>query len=568
MVRTARRRPLVTETLEGRALPSGGGANYVLSGTQWANPAHITYSIAPDGVDWEVGGNNLNAVFNARFGDGTWQRELARALATWEAVANIEIVPVSESGAWPLRTSGQTAGDPRFGDIRFGGADFNDPQTLAQSYSPPPQGATATVYGNVEVNTAMPWQLGSTFDFYSVMLHETGLALGLSEPPPGGADVVMDTRYGGTRTWLMPGDIAGIQAIYGARTPDAYQARGQGTGMGSAVDLSTAVAGSLQAAVGDVSLPAVGASEYFTVVVPPNGGDTLSVSASAAGISLLSPAVSVYDASGRLVATQSNPAAWSDAVSVQVAGVAPGQRYYVRVTGATNDAFAVGAYQLQVGFPNGNPSVSHSSPPGAGAVVALYQEVLGRVPTAQEQSAWLQQIQAGASPQQLTYALYQSAEHKAVVINGLFETYLGRAADPAAVAVFTTWMNAGAGADDIALALIGSAEFAAAHPTNASSVNAIYEAALGRAPDASGAAQFSQWLSLGATRAQVAQAIFGSDEYRAREIRNAFQTVLARPADPSGLQAFLGVLQPGQGGLDAVYVDLLLSDENMHLVGY
>ncbi|MDR3638088.1 MAG: DUF4214 domain-containing protein [Isosphaeraceae bacterium] len=567
--RTSRtRRPLCPETLEGRALLSGTGANYVLSGTQWSNPAHITYSIAPDGVDWGDGTNNLNAVFNAQFGNGTWQRQVALALATWEAVANITIVPVSESGAWPLWTTGQTQGDPRFGDIRFGGANFNDNQTLAQSFSPPPAGATETAYGNVEINTAMPWNIGSNYDLYSVMLHETGLALGLSEPPPGGADVVMNTIYGGVRTWLMPGDIAGIQAIYGARTADAYQSAGEGTSEASAVDVSAAVAGSLQATIGRVSLPAIGASEYFSVVVPSNGGSTLSVTASAAGISLLSPAISVYNSSGQLVATQSNAAAWGDAVTTQVNGLVAGQRYYIKVTGATSDAFAVGAYQLQVSFPNGIPSIPHSTQAGIASIVAVYEEVLTRAPTVQEETTWLAQLQAGASPQQLTLALYQSTEHDALVINGVFETYLNRRADPTALTVFTTWMEAGAGANDIALALIGSAEFAADYSTNSSFLSALYQDALGRTPDPTGAATFTQWLNQGAPRTQVAQAVFGSYEYQTREVRVAYAATLGRPADASGQQFFVAVLQPGQGGLNAVYVDLLLSDENMKLVGY
>ncbi|MDR3634648.1 MAG: matrixin family metalloprotease [Isosphaeraceae bacterium] len=359
--RTTTRRPLEMESLEDRKLLSTGSSDYLLSGSSWPNPGHITYSIAPDGVAWDAGTNNLSATFNALFGNGTWQREIARALATWEDYANINIAPVGETGMNPIDTFGAAQGDPRFGDIRFGGANFNDNSTLAMSFSPPASNGsyTNTIYGNVEINTAMPWHIGSDFDLYSVMLHETGLTLGLNEPPPGG-DVVMNTVYGGVRSGLMPGDIAGIQAIYGARTADVYQSQGQGTGLSSAVDVTSAVGGSLHATLNNVSLWTVGDAEYFSVVVPSNGGGTLSVTASAAGISMLSPAVTVYNASGQAVASQSNPSAWSDAVTAQVGGLVPGQRYFIKVSGATNDAFAAGAYQLQVSFPNGTPV---SSPP-------------------------------------------------------------------------------------------------------------------------------------------------------------------------------------------------------------
>ena len=94
------------------------GYDYVPYGTSWPNPSHITYSIASDGVFWDHGTNNLNATFNAKFGtNGIWERQIALALATWESVANINIVPVAD-GPYELNTLGMAQGDPRFGDIR------------------------------------------------------------------------------------------------------------------------------------------------------------------------------------------------------------------------------------------------------------------------------------------------------------------------------------------------------------------------------------------------------------------------------------------------------------------
>src|SRR5438309_2939238 len=125
------------ERLEARELPAGSG--YVLSGFRWSNPADISFSIVPDGVPWDGGTNGLNAFMNARFGDGTWQRELARALQTWASVANINIAQVPDSGP-AFDAFGQPQSDPRFGDIRVGGFNFSDPRTLAQTFYPPPNG--------------------------------------------------------------------------------------------------------------------------------------------------------------------------------------------------------------------------------------------------------------------------------------------------------------------------------------------------------------------------------------------------------------------------------------------
>jgi len=345
----ARRRrwtPGVVEALEGRALMATAGVDYALSGSNWANPAHVTYSIAPDGVFWDHGTNDLNAAMDAKVGPGLWQREIARALATWESVANINIGQVSDS-AHDLDASGLAQGDPRFGDIRFGGYAFaNNTTTLAQTYFPPPDGATAA--GDVDVNTGMNFHAGSDYDFFSVLLHETGHSLGLEHADNSAS--VMSARYQGVRTGLGPGDVAGIQAIYGARTPDAFQQRGRGLDFATAIDASPAANSAGLGAVGNVSLATAGATEYFRVVAPADATGAMRVTAAAGGLSLLSPKVSLYDATGRLIDTGANPSAWGDNVSVGAGGVTPGKTYYAAVTGATGDVFSVGAYVLHVGF--------------------------------------------------------------------------------------------------------------------------------------------------------------------------------------------------------------------------
>src|SRR5215469_16821852 len=83
--RSRSRRP-VCEGLEGRTLLATAGTDYALSGYRWSNPAHVTYSIVPDGTPWGGGASDLNATFDAKLG-ASWRREVARALATWEAVA-------------------------------------------------------------------------------------------------------------------------------------------------------------------------------------------------------------------------------------------------------------------------------------------------------------------------------------------------------------------------------------------------------------------------------------------------------------------------------------------------
>ena len=338
------------EALETRQMLSGTSADYVLSGYSWSNPAHITYSFPADGTPWDGGTDNLNATMAAQFHDASWVRSIAKALQTWASVANINVVPVADSSA-PFNTQGLSQGDPRFGDVRIGGYNFQSSTVLAQSYNPPPNGLTGA--GDVEINTGFYWGPNAPYDLYSVLIHETGLALGMGETTAPTA--IMNRIYGGVRTFLEPADIAGIQAIYGPRVADPLQTLGQATAPGTAFDVTSLLAaiggGQAQTTIGGLSLDGIGDTEYFSVVAPAGGGtETLTAVANSQGISSLSPAVIIYNAAMQPIAGASNPAAWSNGVIASAGGIVPGQRYIVAVTGATNDVFSVGAYNFQLTF--------------------------------------------------------------------------------------------------------------------------------------------------------------------------------------------------------------------------
>ena len=194
----------------------------------------------------------------------------------------------------------------------------------------------------------MNFNAGSTYDFYSVMQHETGHALGLDHATS--PVDVMYYQYQGVRTGLAAGDIAGIQAIYGARTPDSHTSQGEGLGFGSAIDATPNLNQQGQETLTNLSLATIGATEYFKVVAPSQASGTFQVIAAANDVSMLSPKVTLYDASGNVIQSQSNPTAWSNNVSVSTPTVVPGQVYYIAVTGATSDNFAVGAYNLRLSF--------------------------------------------------------------------------------------------------------------------------------------------------------------------------------------------------------------------------
>ncbi len=355
-------RPLC-ETLEGRQLLAAD-PGYALSGASWANPAHITYSFAPDGVFWDHALNTLQADFSARFPNRDWHREIARALQTWATVANVNVVPVGDSAA-SMDAPGQSQGDPRFGDIRIGGYRFNNATTLAETYFPPPAGSTMA--GDTEINTEMDYKLGSDFDLYSAMLHEFGHSLGLLHSPSPTA--VMHMNYQGVRGGLSSQDVAGIRAIYGARNPDVYQAQGLATSPANAADLTAGLDALGRETLANTSLATIGDTEVFSVVAPA-GATGLRVAAVASGVSSLSPALTILDSSLTPLGSAADPASWGNSALVSVSDIVPGRRYYVQVTGATNDVFAVGAYDLGIAFNIATPATAPVTIPTSPPVLA------------------------------------------------------------------------------------------------------------------------------------------------------------------------------------------------------
>jgi hypothetical protein len=107
----------------------------------------------------------------------TWQQAFARALQTWASVSPLNFHFVADDGS-PTGTAGLAQGDSRFGDIRLGAYPWGQTGALAYTYFP---SSVSTVGGDLSLNSDQPWNIGSYVDLFSVLLHETGLAVGLGE---------------------------------------------------------------------------------------------------------------------------------------------------------------------------------------------------------------------------------------------------------------------------------------------------------------------------------------------------------------------------------------------------
>jgi hypothetical protein len=338
------------DILEARTLPT-------IFGIPWADPSHLTVSFAPDGTATPTGPSGLFALLNQTGPAEVWQREVLRAFQTWAVNANINIGLVADGGQ-ALGTPGAVQGDSRFGDIRVAAAPL-DPALVASAS--PFSWTGSTLSGDVRFNNSQPFQLGNGsagFDAFSVALHEAGHAFGLDH---GAADTVMNAAYVFS-TAPSADEIAALQAMYGVRTPDAFEGRLGNDTAGRASTLAGQPLNGGKRFTADGDLTTSGDADFYKFNA--SAGDT-TVRLQANGLSLLVGRVTVYDSAGRVVASGAASDILDNDVTLTLPGTKAGSSYTVKVERATDGVFGIGAYRLVV-----DSGTAGTTPPPPGGWVA------------------------------------------------------------------------------------------------------------------------------------------------------------------------------------------------------
>jgi Domain of unknown function (DUF4214) len=95
----------------------------------------------------------------------------------------------------------------------------------------------------------------------------------------------------------------------------------------------------------------------------------------------------------------------------------------------------------------------------AGFVSAMYQDLLGRAPTAGEQAQWDTAFGAGATRAQVALQVLHSTEFRTRLIQSWFQAYLGRAPTQVELNFYLGQLAGGATDEQIQAAILGSQEF-------------------------------------------------------------------------------------------------------------
>jgi hypothetical protein len=165
----------------------------------------------------------------------------------------------------------------------------------------------------------------------------------------------------------------------------------------------------------------------------------------------------------------------------------------------------------------------------------------------------------------------------AAFVNQLYLQVLGRPADAAGAQAWDSALGSGLSRGAVLVDFAESQEYegdtisTAGDPNNAE-VFRVYNAALGRAPDAGGQAAWSSFLANGGTPTQIAQGLVSSPEFMqdfgslndSDFVSLSYKNVLHRAADAAGAMSWTNALQQGDSRASVV-VGFADSTENRAL---
>jgi hypothetical protein len=370
------------ECLESRLIP------YTTSGNAWPSATLVTISFMPDGTSVNGASSNLFAKFNAKFGSpAVWQNQILRAAQQWAQQTNLNFAVVPDNGA-ALGSGSYQQGDPGFGDIRIGGYSFGS-SCLAQAYLPPPVN-NYSIAGDFQFNTGQTFNVGSTYDLFTVALHEFGHSLGLYHSS-GTTRTAMSGGYSSAMTGLTVDDVNGIRNIYAAgqvRANDAFDAAASNGASSSATTITSILNNSAEAGViNNLDLTTTTDVDWYKLVVPAGAGSTLKVKVQSKGLSLLAPSVAIYNSALQLESSVSGNNVYGATLTASTTGIVPGETYYIKVSSSDpSAAFRTGRYALVVNagtgadpapaLPNTKKASGTPASAGGGQAVAIDYEAL------------------------------------------------------------------------------------------------------------------------------------------------------------------------------------------------
>jgi len=201
-------------------------------------------------------------------------------------------------------------------------------------------------------------------------------------------------------------------------------------------------------------------------------------------------------------------------------------------------------------FPNTNTAYVYN----------VFRTLLGRDPTAGEEAYHVNALNSGYNRIDYATSIYNRDEQLYYQVDKIYQTTVKRPADAAGLAFWSDQIRRGLQPEWIVTQLVTAGEYTAAHPTNASFTQGLFNDILGRTANS---VDITFWNNYLATRSrfQMAFALAYSSESYTRAVQDVFVQYLHREATSADVNNWVPLLVNRRIPVSRMTILLLASQE-------
>ncbi|MBF8776599.1 DUF4214 domain-containing protein [Pseudomonas fulva] len=235
-----------------------------------------------------------------------------------------------------------------------------------------------------------------------------------------------------------------------------------------------------------------------------------------------------------------------------------GNNFNVNLTGNQTAAIKDAEFLKFVDAEGEEQSIALAHSDAEAAALRMYQGILGRDADVDGAKSFVGAVNGGTSLTDIANVFLNSAEFGGAVnatdINELYQALLGRDADAEGSQAWQGLLQNGGSLADVAASIAVSAEAQSVDDSNGEFISNLYSNVLGREAEETGLQGWVSALYNGASRADVAKSIVGSTEALSKAnsdfIDSLYQSALGRTADEAGKAAWTDALAHGASQAD------------------
>lgn len=200
-------------------------------------------------------------------------------------------------------------------------------------------------------------------------------------------------------------------------------------------------------------------------------------------------------------------------------------------------------------------------------VTNTFRFALNRSPEESGLRAFVANLDAGQSLNQVTEAIFQSEEHQRAVITCYYRELLNREPDTEGMNAFLGAVKNGATPEEILAGFLSSKEYIGRDVSDEGYVDFLYQQILERSADEQGKAAHLNALKNGASRFDVALGFLTSRENDSVEVQSFYREILGRSGSASEVKAWTDLLARPDVDQQDVLVNFLSSTEGAERLG-